>query len=349
MKLSMNRHCILFLICGLFIFSSHASPLFALSHETRIAGSTMGTTYHIKIVTDGKQKIIDLEKKIEKRLEEINQSMSVFRPESELSRFNRLNKTGEPFFISKDFFLVMKTSENIYGLTQGAWDGTVKPLVDLWGFGKLKERTTIPEKNRIQELLSHVGFHHIRILKDHRLVKETPEVTLDLASIAKGYGVDAVTELIRREGVTQFLVEIGGEVYASGVKADGTPWRVGINYPDPGASHNQVHKIILLKDMALATSGDYRNYFEMDGTRYSHVIDPKTGWPVSNGVISVSVWAKTCMLADGLATAMMVMGAEKGVELANRLDSVECLIIRSVSKDRFVEFYSNGFDKIISR
>ncbi|MEW5909882.1 MAG: FAD:protein FMN transferase, partial [Thermodesulfobacteriota bacterium] len=331
------------------ILSLYAGPIHALPHEELISGNTMGTAYHIKVVLTGKQNLPDLEKKIEKRLEAINRSMSTFRPESEISRFNRWNQLLEAFPISEDFFQVMTVSRYIYDLTQGAWDGTVKPLVELWGFGKSVEGRSVPEKSRIEEVRNGIGFHHIRILKNKRLLKESQDVTLDLASIAKGYGVDAVSELLRKEGLSRFLVEIGGEVYASGAKADGNPWRVGINYPDPAASLTRVHKIVLLKDMALATSGDYRNFFEIDGIRYSHVIDPKTGWPVSNGVISVSVWAKTCTLADGLATAMMVMGAEKGVALANRLDSVECLIIRRAVKDRFVESYSHGFDQIISR
>ena len=317
--------------------------------EHLISGQTMGTKYHIKIVLKDKQGLSGLEAKIERRLEEINKSMSTFLKESEISRFNALEKAGEKFPISEDFFRVMTTAGTVFRLTEGAWDGTVKPLVDLWGFGASGKRTTIPEKSEIEKLHKRIGFQSIRLFENRHLAKTDPFVTLDLASIAKGYAVDSVSELIRKNGFQHFLVEIGGEVYASGNKPDGSPWRVGINRPDPLAPHDQVHKIVFLRDMALATSGDYRNFFEIGQTRYSHVLDPKTGWPVANGVISASVLAKDCTFADGLATALMVMGHEKGIELTNRLEHVESLFILKEGNGPFIERFSNGFDKTTSR
>jgi thiamine biosynthesis lipoprotein len=151
-------------------------------------------------------------------------------------------------------------------------------------------------------------------------------VTLDLSSIAKGYGVDQVAELMRQAGFVDFLVEIGGEVFAAGVRSDGRPWRVGINRPKADARIDEVYQIVSLQDRAFATSGDYRNFFLQDGVRYSHIIDPKTGRPVGNGVVSVSIVADNCTLADGLATAVMVMGAQKGLALINRLAGVQGLI-----------------------
>ncbi len=310
--------------------------------EVLISGKTMGTTYHIKVVTGYFKNLESLKKKIDMRLEEINRSMSTYIKDSEISRFNTKKNSGEKFDASDDFLHVMIIAENVYKLTDGAWDGTIKPLVDLWGFGVLEKRR-IPPKEEINKLLPDIGFGHIEISSNGYIAKRKASISLDLSSIAKGYGVDQIAELIRINGIENFLVEIGGEVYASGFRKDGKQWRVGINRPNKDAPYDQVYKILSLHDNALATSGDYRNFFEMDGRRYSHVLDPRTGYPVSNRVVSVSIIADTCTFADGLATAIMVLGHEKGLELVNRLDGVECLIIVAKKDGTLIDFYSKGF------
>jgi thiamine biosynthesis lipoprotein len=161
--------------------------------------------------------------------------------------------------------------------------------------------------------------------------------------VAKGYGVDAVVTLIQREGFTDFLVEVGGEVFASGVRLDGGQWRIGINRPEAGAPAEQVYKVVRLQDRAFATSGDYRIFFEKNGHRFSHVIDPRTGYPVANGVVSVSVTAPTCAQADGLATALMVMGVEEGLELVNSLMDVDCLMVVRDAGGKLVDHFSANF------
>lgn len=310
--------------------------------EVLISGKTMGTTYHIKVVTGYFKNLESLKKKIDMRLEEINRSMSTYIKDSEISRFNTKKNSGEKFDASDDFLHVMIIAENVYKLTDGAWDGTIKPLVDLWGFGVLEKRR-IPPKEEINKLLPDIGFGHIEISSNGYITKRKASISLDLSSIAKGYGVDQIAELIRINGIENFLVEIGGEVYASGFRKDGKQWRVGINRPNKDAPYDQVYKILSLHDNALATSGDYRNFFEMDGRRYSHVLDPRTGYPVINRVVSVSIIADTCTFADGLATAIMVLGHEKGLELVNRLDGVECLIIVEKKDGTLIDFYSKGF------
>jgi thiamine biosynthesis lipoprotein len=168
-------------------------------------------------------------------------------------------------------------------------------------------------------------------------------VTLDLSSIAKGYGVDAVAEVIREEGFRNFLVEIGGEVYGSGSRRDGRPWRVGINRPQPDAAPDEIYRVAPLRDAAFATSGDYRSFFVLDGVRYSHVLDPRTGRPVANGVVSVSVLAPDCTLADSLATAVMVMGVEEGLALLERLPGVEGLVVVETENGRLQDHATSGF------
>ena len=325
------------------LFFLWVPPVLGDSGPLVFSGKTMGTTYHIKIFP-GSVLIPDaLDVKIRQSLDAINQSMSTFIPESEISRFNTDHTAGKPFPVSQDFHKVMQTSEYVYRLTDGAWDGTVKPLVDLWGFGVPGVTTQPPAPEKLREAIKQVGFYRIEVSEKGYLVKKSADVTLDLASIAKGYGVDRLASLLLECGIWNFLVEIGGEVFASGKKSDGSRWRIGINEPNSGAPLDRVYKAVTLKDMALATSGNYRNFFEKGGIRYSHIIDPRTGYPVSNGVVSTSVIAKTCALADALATGLMVMGPEKGIELVTRLESVECLIIVQKKDSTLQEFFSDGF------
>ncbi len=314
--------------------------------EHLIQGRTMGTTYHIKVVTKNHQGIAGLKDKIDQRLVEINDSMSTYKKDSEITRFNNLHKTGEPFEISDDFFRVMKTAKTIFELSNGAWDGTVNPLVDLWGFGRAGRRKALPEKRAVEALMPDIGFDPIQILPNGALVKKRNLVTLDLSSIAKGYGVDQVAERVHQAGFKNFLVEIGGELVASGRRKDGKLWRIGINRPRRDAAVNEIYQALDLNNRAFATSGDYRNFFEVDGVRYSHVIDPRTGFPVSNGVVSVSIIAGNCTLADGLATAVMVMGPTKGLDLINRLKNVEGLIIVEKPNGSLGTHSSKRFDVV---
>ena len=312
-------------------------------NEHLIQGRTMGTIYRVKVVASDSDAITGLKEKIERRLVQINRSMSTYMAESEISRFNSLQQTGMKFKISDDFYQVMRVAEKIYQLSDGAWDGTVNPLVDLWGFGRKGTKTVIPDKTEIKRLRESVGFHHISIMAPGYLIKKRPQITLDLSSIAKGFGVDAVAAVLRNEGFENFLVEIGGEILAVGLRKDGGQWRIGINRPQKDAAPNAVYKVVKLQDRAFATSGDYRIFFEIDGVRYSHVINPRTGYPVANGVVSVSVLASDCTFADGLATAIMVMGPQKGLALFNRLDGVEGLIVVEEPDGSLKDFYSKGF------
>jgi thiamine biosynthesis lipoprotein len=305
----------------------------------------MGTTYHVTVVTGHFGSVAGLQAKIDRRLEEINASMSPYMAESEISRFNRLAQPGEPFPVSPDFLTVMRAAARVWALSGGAWDGTVNPLVDLWGFGRAGRTDRVPDPDRIRALKAEIGFERIEIREDGALVKLRPSVTLDLSSIAKGFGVDAVAALLRESGYKDFLVEIGGEVSAAGRRPDGRPWRVGINRPKADAKADEVLMVVSLSDAALATSGDYRSFFVQDGVRYSHIIDPRTGYPVANRVVSVSILAESCTLADGLATAVMVLGPDKGLELVNGLEGVEGSVIVEEPDGSLAEFFSGGWPR----
>lgn len=310
--------------------------------EASLSGRTMGTVYNIKVLIGNRDDLEGLKKKIDLRLDEINHSMSVFRKDSEISVFNALD-THITMPVSQDFLSVLKIAKTIHHQTQGSWDGTVGPLVDLWGFGKAGNERKIPPAEKIRALLQQTGFQHIEIHQGNSVSKNIPGISLTLASIAKGYGVDQIAQLIEQNKINNYLVEIGGEVFAKGRRLDGKKWHIGINRPEKGAPYTEVYKVVPLENKAMATSGDYRNFFEQDGKIYSHILDPKTGFPVSNQVVSATIIADTCTYADGLATAVMVMGPQKGLELINRLPNVEGLIITMEPDGRLVDHFSDGF------
>lgn len=310
--------------------------------ETDIRGEVMGTTYSVKVMTGRFDKTDHLSKLVHERLQEINTSMSTYIQDSEISNFNKSDGKAA-FTPSPDFLEVMKVAMDIYKESGGAWDGSVDHLVTLWGFGRDGQIDEPPPEKEVEKGLSLVDFSKISILADGTFLKSDPELTIDLASIAKGYGVDAVAAVLQGEGYKDFLVEVGGEIFASGTKDENNTWRVGINTPSRTAGFGQVYKVLSIEGKGLATSGDYRNYFISDGRMYSHILDPRTGFPVTNGVVSASVVADTCTLADGLATALMVMGPEKGLELVEKIADVEALIIVRNEDGEFEEYPSSKF------
>jgi len=313
----------------------------AFAKQYTLTGKTMGTFYSFKFISLTEQSFATWQQRVDVRLKEVNERLSMYNPKSEISRFNQ-TPASQPFKLTTDFYRVLLESQHLYEITQGAWDGTVKPLVDLWGFGTKDRPTILPEPGQIQEALSRTGFHKL-VLGDHLLTKTQDQVTLDLGSIAKGYGVDAIALLFASNGIHNFLVEIGGELMGSGKNKNGTSWVVGISRPEKKGLSPALYKTIFLENRAIATSGNYRNYFEKDGQLFSHIIDPKTGFPVGNQVVSTSVIAKNCTIADGLATALMVMDVQKGIDLVNTLADTECLIIQKQG-DGFISTPSDGFE-----
>ncbi len=312
-----------------------------------ISGRTMGTSYHITIA-DGESGNIastELQSKIDSLLKEVNFQMSTYVEESEISRFNR-RYSREPFVVSEEFVTVLRLALNIYRESAGAFDVTVAPLVDLWGFGTAGTRKVAPSPEQISRVGVHIGSDKLLVLNDTTIAKKDPLLKLDLSAIAKGYGVDAVAEVLTAYGYRNYLVEIGGEVVAKGVKY-GKKWRIGIDHPDFNAIPGQnLEAVLLLSEAAVATSGDYRNYFMVGDTVYTHAIDPATGRPIHNGVASVTVIAPNCTLADAMATAIMVMGAQEGLRWAEKKEDVECfIIIREQKGYRILK--SSGFDGFI--
>jgi len=299
--------------CALFVFfAALMSGAEAVELET-ISGPTMGTSYTVRWPATSGVNPDSIQERVAARLEEINSMMSTFDPESELSRFNVSDST-EWFPVSAETALVVAKGLEISRLSSGAFDPTVGRLVGLWSFGADRRSYVPPDQAAIDGALEAVGAKYVAVRTDPPAIRKLRgDVRLDLSAIAKGYGVDAVSELLVTLGLHDTMVEIGGEVRTRGTKL-GHPWTIGIE--KPSALPSGLSATIVLRDMAMATSGDYRNYFEKDGVRYSHTIDPQTGRPVTHSLASVSVISADCMTADALATTFMVLGPEKGLQFA---------------------------------
>jgi FAD:protein FMN transferase len=309
-----------------------------------IRGRTMGTTYMVKTVSiQEKDTNAELKAGIDELLKDINMKMSTYIKESEISRFNN-DKGTQWFTVSTDTAHVFAEADRISKLSNGAFDITLGPLINLWGFGAKKKGQEIPPDQEIEQILLQIGYKKLSVrLSPPALKKETPTLYCSLSAIAKGFGVDKVAEFLEQLGHNNYMVEIGGEVRTLGSKPNNQPWRVAIATPD-GSSRFQ--KVMALNNMAMATSGDYHNYFEKDGVRYSHTIDPTTGKPITHTLASITVLHKSCMTADAVATAIDVMGPEKGFELALKEDLAIFMIIRQ--NGTFIEKMSPRFQTIIN-
>lgn len=310
--------------------------------EVLLQGRTMGTTYNIKVVSTIEQvKSLNLQNNIDSALKQVNQEMSTYITDSEISRFNQLDST-EAIDISAGFARVLKESIRLGELSTGKLDITVGPLVNLWGFGPEQRPEKVPSNKLLADARARVGLKNLH-LKNNQLSKDIPSLQIDLSTTAKGYGVDVIAELIESSGIHNYLVEIGGEMRLKGFKHTGELWAIAIEKPilDPSGVQRAVHQIIIPKDNAIATSGDYRNYFESGGKRFSHIIDPDTGKPINHNLVSVTVIAPSSMTADGLSTTLMVMGTAKGMEFAVKNDIAALFI--SKTENGFQEQFTVKF------
>jgi len=292
-----------------------------------LTGGTMGTALTVKVVVPPEFKTSQdvVEAAIRDAVDTVDFSMSTYRDDSELSRFNRHGTTG--FEVSESLIEVVSEAQRVAELSAGAFDITVGPLVDAWGFGP-DPVIEPPDHDTIEVLMANNGFHMIEIDASQRtLRKDRAALRCDLSAIAKGYAVDRVADALSLLGLADFMVEIGGEVRATGRNAAGEVWRIGIERPEAG--RGGLWSTVVLVDTSMATSGDYRNYYERDGVRVSHTIDPRTGHPIAHRLASVSVIHPSCMTADALATALSVLGPEDGRELVEREGLAAFFLIRT--------------------
>ena len=306
-----------------------------------LEGSTMGTTYHITLVKVPPQlKENDLKKEIDKLLAEVNQQMSTYKKDSELSLLNQ-NPSTDWIPISKALFTVIQEALRVSELSDGAFDVTVGPLVNLWGFGAKWTEEKIPSQEEIYQTKQRINYQYLSIQTNPPAIKKAkPDVYIDLSGIAKGYGVDVIADFVEKQGILNYLIEIGGELRTKGSNPQGEAWKVAVEKPIPNIRATQT--IIPVHDAGIATSGDYRNFFELNGRRFSHIIDPKTGEPVQTNVVSATILdSKSCMTADAWAKVPIVMGAEKALALADRENIAMYLLIKE--GDQFISKSSRAF------
>ena len=311
--------------------------------EYLIEGPTMGTTYMVKIAESSREmsplRLEKIESSIHSELEHLNALMSTYLEDSELSRFNRFHQIDVFFPLSEETLEVFRLSQEISEMSGGAFDITISPLVNAWGFGPGGKPSRLPDEPLLENIRNKVGYHLLE-LGGNGARKHHPELTVELSAIAPGYAVDRIAHALEQLECRHFMVELGGEIRAKGHNAQGNFWRIGIEKPI--TTGREVQRVVRLNNQSLSTSGDYRNYIEQDGVRLSHTIDPATGRPISHNLASVTVVADNCAWADGVATALMVMGPEKGMALAEQQGIAAYFIIRK-SPEGFVEKFSPAF------
>jgi thiamine biosynthesis lipoprotein len=312
---------------------------------TELQGATMGTTYTVKMVElPAELKPERVQAEIDAILEKINRQMSTYQDDSELSQFNRSRETRW-IDASEELVEVLKQAQHISVLTSGAFDVTVGPLVNLWGFGPSPGNDQVPSEQDIREAMNRVGYAALQVGSSPPAIrKDRPDLYVDLSAIAKGHAVDAVAGHLQALGIDDYMVEIGGEIQAKGRNARNTFWRIAIEKPSTGS--RSLHTVVKLNDVGVATSGDYRNYFEKEGRRYSHTIDPKSGRPVTHKLASVTVVHPSTMYADAMATALMVLGPGAGYRFAEQHKLAVLFIIKS--EDGFYDKATAAFGQYLA-
>jgi len=300
----------------------------------------MGTSFTIKVTRLPETvKIEALKNQIKNLLNKLNGNLSTYEPKSALSLFNQtLNSDWQ--VIPDSLLTVLVEAQRISELSAGAFDVSVGKLVNLWGFGIEPMGFTVPDESILKKILTTTGYQYLLIDKPvSKIKKQQPTLYLDLSAIAKGYAVDQVALLLEVQGINDYMVEIGGEIRLKGQNISGEGWKIAIEKPTP--EKRVIQRVVSISNIAMATSGDYRNFFEFEGRRYSHTIDPRTGYPITHQLASVTILSDSTMTADALATAMMVLGEDEGYQLAQQQNIAALFIIKTA--EGFVEKTSSAF------
>ncbi|MFV0291638.1 MAG: FAD:protein FMN transferase [Mangrovibacterium sp.] len=301
--------------------------------------SVFGTLSNI---TYKSPKGVDLQNGIDSVLSRVTESLSPFAENSIVAKIN----SNQPTPLNDYFTEVYLESKRISVLTSGAYDVTVAPLVNEWGFG-FKKAPSEHVQSRIDSIMEFVGFDKVALMNDS-ISKQDSRTMLDFSSIAKGFAVDKVAQYLYEQGCESFLVDIGGEIKTEGLNPQGELWRVGVSKPtDDSVQNQEIQEILSISGMAMATSGNYRNFYLKDGKRYVHTIDPRLGIPVQSELLSVTIISKSCMQADALATACMVMGLEQSIELIEKIVGIEGYFIYGDDNNKFAIYYTDGFKSYI--
>ncbi len=323
-----------------FFFLIFSTVIFAQKNPIKIEGEAQGTTYHITYYDNANR---DFKPQVVQILKDFDLSVSTYIPNSIISR---INSNEQNVVADKYFITCFKKAKEVWKNTDGAFDPTVYPLVNAWGFGPGKKEKIEPKK--IDSILKFVGFDLIRLRGNH-IIKKDPRVKLDFNAFAQGYSVDVVSDFLSQQGIASFIVEIGGEVYAKGKKPDGTNWTVGIEKPiDNKESANDLKALVKLENLAIATSGNYRRFIIENGVKYAHHIDPKTGYPTKNNLLSASLFSKECISSDANATGVLVMGLEKAKLFLSNHPELQAYLIYSDDKGNYQIYETSGLKQILN-
>tara|TARA_R110001592_G_scaffold275745_1_gene542842 strand:- start:2560 stop:3573 length:1014 start_codon:yes stop_codon:yes gene_type:complete len=309
-----------------------------INQEIKVEGLAQGTSYHITYIS---KKGVNYQRSIDSLLIEIDNSLSTYQPRSIISRFNQADSVQQ---IDKMFLDVFNDAKIVYEITGGAFDPTVAPVVNAWGFGFKNLENT--DSTFIDSLLHYVDFDAVSV-SDSVVVKTNANIMLDFNAIAQGYSVDVLAEFLEAKGIVNYMVEVGGELRVKGKNKNNKLWRIGIDKPVENNVNRDLQAIIDLDNIALATSGNYRRFYEKDGVKYSHTINPKTGYPVQHTLLSATVLAKTCSMADAYATAFMVLGLEKSKEIVKNSPELEVLFIYVDEKNEIQTFATQQISNFI--
>lgn len=308
------------LLLGLFLTACGEEPPLQ-----KLEGAAQGTTYHISYWSPAPVDTQAIATAISAALDGMDQELSNYRPDSTIERFNA-NLSTDSQEVSADIVTLVRVGQQMTQLSHGCFDLTIKPLFDLWGFNA--DTLNIPEQTAIDQTMAVIGMDKLEIVDDTHLRKRVPGVHLDLSAVAQGFSVGKLGEVLEQHGVSNYMVEIGGELKTDGHKPNGQAWRIAVEKPLPG--ERSVHKIITMpKDapMAVMTSGTYRHYFDVNGKRYAHIIDARTGRPVSHDLVATTVLNKDPTMADAWSTALLCLGQQEGMQLANQ-ENMDVIFIR---------------------
>ncbi|MDE1462601.1 FAD:protein FMN transferase [Spartinivicinus poritis] len=312
----------------------------------KVTGPTMGTRYHVKYIADANAASQQQVKQVVQQvLDDINARMSTYINDSELMQFNAA-ATNQPYALSADIIELVALSQQLSRLSSGAYDVTVGPLVNLWGFGPDHRPDQVPAAAQIKAAFAKVGYDSVEVNKEQNQLTKRKPVFVDLSSIAKGYAVDQVAKALEGLSISSYMVEVGGELKAKGLKPTGEHWRIGIEQPKLMVQQ-EPSLVVQVDGKGVATSGDYRNYFEAEGKRYSHTIDPRTGYPITHRLASVTVIDDTVARADALSTMFMVLGSDQGLTIANQENIAAYFIVKT--EQGFKSVASEAFKAYLAR
>ena len=307
----------------------------------KMTGSAQGTYYAITYCAENDE---NLQPEVDSLLKKVDRSVSSYMPASLISRLNNNDSTARADKIYETVFI---KSQEVSANTNGAFDITVGPLVNAWGFGFSKKAQV--DQAMVDSLLPLVGYKKVSLTKG-KLIKSDPRIRIDFDAIAQGYTSDLIGQFFEARGIKNYLIDVGGEVLGKGLKPDGNIWSVAIEMPAKNSmDERKIQAILMLQEKAISTSGSYRKYYEENGIRYSHTIDPSDGYPVKHNLLSVSVVADDCITADAYATAFMVLGVGKSKDFLTRHKELEAYFISDDNKGGFSVFYTPGFDRLLKK